>query len=807
MSFRSDEEYLFFELADPAIEFSVARMRGEEGISTLFEFQVELLSEDADITFEDVVGQSCVVSLMDHNHTEEDGSYNDAVSQERFFHGIVNHFEIAEEGTRFTTYHAVIVPKIWVMNHRENCRIFQEKSVKDIVTTLLTELGMDGKEYKWNCQKTYKPYEYCVQYRESEFNFMSRLLEQEGIFYYFEHDENGHVIIFHDDSPTLESLAEDDIPVVTQQGGMVSNQHIYAIKYTKSITPGKVTLRDYNFTKPAMGLESEKMGKADGSEDRELYQYPGWFQDKARGDFLADVRLKSTNTFKECIRGKSNVNTLTPGYSFFLDDDKTDSDYLITRVEHIAVQAQAYQEGSTTQGGRYNNRFIGIPLNVPFTAPRTSRTPIVEGTQTAIITGASGEEIYTDEHGRVKVQFHWDREGTADQNSSCWIRVSQMWAGQNYGGFMLPRVGQEVIVDFLEGNPDRPIITGRVHHGDNRTPYKLPDKKTISTLKTNSSKGGGGFNELRFDDAKGEEQIFIHAQHNQDVRIKNDYFEFVGNDRHNVVEKNHFEHIKENYHSIIDGESFKMIAKPAINIFKSDVNEQYKKEHGVRVEGDRKVKVKGDDNLTVSKEFHVKAKKDISIKTLTELHIKSAKALIAGDDELSLTSKKALIAGKDEVSLESKEVNITGKTQVNIKAGPSGVVIESAAKISFKVGGSLIVIDPSGVSIVGPMVKLNSGGAAGAAKAASAASNAIDASPVEPKDAKDPKQPIEAKPADDAEAGKVETVKSKAKPRKVSTYGPQAKALKHAAESGTPFCEECEAAKKEQQKKKKAGKS
>ena len=743
MSFRSNEEYLFFELADPAIDFSVARMRGEEGISTLFEFQVELLSEDGEITFEDVVGQACVITVMDDIHTEEKGAFTETVSQERFFHGIVSHFEIAEEGTRFTTYHAVVVPKIWVLHHRENSRIFQEMGVQDIVTALFDELGMVSEEYQWKCQKTYAPYEYCVQYRETEFNFMSRLLEQEGIFYYFEHNEDGHVIVFHDDSPTLEAIEEDDIPVITQQSGMVSNQHIYAIKHTRSLTPGKVTLRDYNFTKPTLNLESNKEN-ADDSKERELYQHPGSFLDKARGDFLANVRLKSVNTYKECIRGKSNVNKLIPGFTFFLNDKKTDKDFLITRVEHVAIQSQAYQEGSSTNVGRYNNRFVGIPIDVPFAPPRVSRIPIVEGTQTAIITGPSGEEIYTDEHGRVKVQFHWDREGVADEKSSCWIRVSQMWAGSNYGGFMLPRVGQEVIVDFLEGNPDRPIITGRVHHGDNRAPYKLPDKKTISTLKTNSSVGGGGFNELRFDDAKDKEQIFIHAQKNQDVRTLNNYFEYVGNDRHKVVEKNQFVNIKEDANSNIEGDSKNNITGELHNTFKSNVIETFKAGHDIEISADRKIKIGGAD--------HLKAQKDISVEAGMNYGIKAG-------------------------------------IKVDIKAGAT-LNLEAPAGINLKVGGSFVSVTPGGIFIKGPMVMINSGGAAAAA------------SPSKPSAPKGASEPEEAIIADEATAGKVEEVKSKAKPRKPSKYGPQAKALKHAAETGTPFCEECEAAKKEQEKNK-----
>ncbi|WP_051275408.1 type VI secretion system Vgr family protein [Aestuariibacter salexigens] len=749
MGFRSDEEYMFFELADPSVDFSVARMRGHEGISELYEFQVELLSEDDDIAFEDVVGQGCVLTILNHQHAESDTVFTEEDTQERFLHGVVSHFEIAEEGARYTTYHAVIVPKIWVMQHRTNCRIFQEKNVKDIVEQLLDELGLEGDEYRWDCQGSYPAYNYCVQYRESEFNFISRLLEHEGIFYYFEHEEDKHVLVFHDDSTTLPSIENDDVPVITTQGGMVSNHYIYAFRMAHSLTPGKVTLRDYNFTKPTMKLESEQKGEF--YKEREVYEYPGWFADKARGDKLAKIRLQSAEAYQTAAKGKSNVSRMTPGYSFYLNDERRDTfndDYLITRVEHVAVQAQVYQEDSSQEGSRYNNRFVCIPLTVAYRPTRESRIPVVEGTQTAIVTGPSGEELYTDEHGRVKVQFHWDREGKSDQDSSCWIRVSQMWAGGGYGGFSLPRIGQEVIVDFIEGNPDNPIVIGRVHHGDNRTPYKLPDKKTVSTLKTNSSKGGGGFNELRFEDKKGEEQIFIHAQMNKDERVRNSSFEWVGNQRHQIVKKEKFTQVEKDEHHIVKGNQFHQVDGDISRTFDANIMQETSGDESYKISGDRKSETGGSEHLKAGKDINLKAGMNFGLNSGTKVDVKS--------------------------------------TNINLQAG---------AAINIKAGGSFISINAGGVFISGPIVMINSGGAAGPAMPSP------PAPPVKPEKVEEPIV------ADNAKAGKVEKVTDKSTPIRPSTYGPQAKAMKQAAESGTPFCEQCEAAKKEQEKKAKENKA
>lgn len=739
MGYKSNEEFMFFELVDPSNDLKLARLRGREGMSELFEFEVELVSEDSDIPFEDIVGQGCVITVQGLSHTESEDSFGDEEITDRFIHGVVCHFEIADIGASFTTYRAVVVPKVWVLKHRQNCRIFQEKSVQDIVTQLLNEVGLEGDEYRWDCQGSYDPYEYCVQYRESEFNFICRLLEHEGIFYYFEHDDEKHIMVFHDDSTILSSIeGEEEVDFHPTSKGLVTNQHISKFRYAKSLTPGKVTLRDYNFEKPTLNLESEK--EADEQANREVYDYPGWFSDKGRGDSLANLRLESRNTYKQKGIGKSNVNRLVPGFSFFYNDIKRDQlcdDYLLTRVEHDAKQPGAYQEDSSTQGSEYNNKFFCIPLETPYRPIIQTRIPVVEGAQTAIVTGPSGEEIYTDEHGRVKVQFHWDREGKSDQNSSCWIRVSQLWAGLGYGGFSLPRIGQEVIVDFIEGNPDKPIVTGRVHHGDNRTPYKLPDKKTVSTLKTNTSKGGGGFNELRFEDSAGEEQIFIHAEKNKDIRIKNDEFEWVGRNRHQVVVNNRYTEVKNNDHMIVRSDVNTKVEGDVNNMFDANIQQETKADENYKIGGERKVKIDGSEHLKTGMDINYEAGMNMGIKTGMKVDIKSGMT-----------------------------INLQAGMQINLKAGPS-----------------FISIGPAGVQISGPMVMINSGGSAG------------PASPSKPAEPEAPEEAVQAQVADNDEAGEIEKASMKGKPKKPDSYGPQALAMKSASVSAAATVQQCKFAK------------
>ncbi len=739
MSFRSNEEHLFFELANPDLEFSVLRLRGHEGVSELYEFQVELVSEDPEVTFDDVVGQSCVMTILSPNHAGGEGGYEDADEHERFIHGIVSHFEIGDEGSRFTTYHAVVVPKVWALKHRQNCRIFQQESVIDIVTTLLDELGMEGDEYRFECSGSYQPYVYCVQYRESELNFISRLLEAEGIFYYFEHTDEKHVIVFADDSTALSAISGDDsVPAHNDAQGKLRNQHIYQFRYSESLTPGKVTLRDYNFEKPKLKLESEV--EEEQSTDREIYDYPGWFADKGRGDTLSRLKMESATTYRKMAKGKSDVNRFVPGYSFNLADDireHLNDEYLITRIEHVSAQSGPMEEDATTEGSHYNNRFTCIVAANPFRPSQKTRIPVVEGSQTATVVGPAGEEIYTDEHGRVKVQFHWDRQGQSDENSSCWIRVSQLWAGAGYGGFFLPRVGQEVIIDFLEGNPDKPIVIGRVYHGINKPPYELPAEKTKSTIKSNSSVGGGGFNELRFEDKKDEEQIFIHAQKNQDIRVNNSHFETIGNEHHLSVGTNRFEFVKENDHRMVDGETLSKVKGNVSNVFEADVMQQTCGNENYKVDGDRIHHV-GTEHLKADQNINIESGQNYGVKTGQSVEVKSG-------------------------------------MNINLSA---------SSTISLSAGGSFISIGPSGVSIKGAMVMINSGG------------SAASASPGKPASAAQPEETLQALEAATAMAGIVEEVEDNSEPIVPSTYGPQAKALKHAARSGTPFCAQCEAAKK-----------
>jgi type VI secretion system secreted protein VgrG len=513
-------ERFTFEASGSSEELHVVSFGVTEGISQLFSIDLELVAEDNELDFEQFIGKAGVLSIQ--QYIEEDP---------RYLHGVISSFKQENSGLRLTTYHATVVPKIWYLMHRHNCRIFQQMSVKDIVQKILKELGVPGDEYRFSLQNEPPKREYCVQYRESEFDFISRLLEEEGIFYFFKHEKDKHTLIMGDGSSAHFPIpGESKVMFHEPRPGQVADEvHIYRFKYTEKIFSGKVSLKDYNFKKPALNLKGEKIAEKD--KELEVYDYPGKFEDPGRGKNLAKIRLEEYQAVKKVGSGATTATNFAAGFFYTMEEyprKDFNKKYLITQHQLSGSQPQVLEEGAGESGTSFSSSFECIPFEVPYRPDRVTHKPVVEGNQTAIVVGPKGEEIYTDEHGRIKVQFHWDREGKMDEKSSCWIRVSQVWAGTTWGAMYIPRIGQEVIVDFLEGDPDRPIITGRVYHGTNKPPYPLPAEKTKSTIKSNSSKGGGGFNELRFEDRKDQEEVYLQAEKDWNSLVKNNRSATIG---------------------------------------------------------------------------------------------------------------------------------------------------------------------------------------------------------------------------------------------------------------------------------------
>ncbi|MFW6241722.1 MAG: type VI secretion system Vgr family protein, partial [Thermodesulfobacteriota bacterium] len=509
----------------------LSAFRGEEAISRLFRFEAELFSENHSIPFTDIIGKNVTIAL------------GLAEGSRRFFNGIVGEFAQGRGGgagtaeasdTRVAFYTATLVPWPWLLTRTADSRIFQELSVPDIVSKIFGEAGFS--DYEFRLRGSYEPRTYCVQYRETDFNFISRLLESEGIFYFFAHEKGKHVLVMADNPDENPPCpGQDKVRYQTTGGGWMEEDVIQGLSVRQLIQPGKVSLNDYNFEVPTTPLQVGTAAReSPGPGEREMYDYPGGYGKVGEGERLSAIQMEAEEARVLEIGGTSDARSLTSGHRFTLSGfyrSDLNKALLLTHVVHELVPTgDTPVTRGTGDDMSYSNRFVCVPHDVPFRPLRQTPKPTVRGSQTAIVTGPAGEEIHTDEHGRVKVQFHWDREGKRDENSSCWIRVSQGWAGASWGAMYIPRIGHEVIVDFLEGDPDRPIVTGRVYHGQNQPPYPLPGEKTKSTLKSNSSLGGGGYNEFRFEDKKGEEEIYLHGQKDWSIVIENDKNQTVGRD-------------------------------------------------------------------------------------------------------------------------------------------------------------------------------------------------------------------------------------------------------------------------------------
>ena len=521
---------------------------GQESLSRLFDFQLDLTAEnEVDVAFDKLLGQKITTRLDLPN------------GEKRYFSGICNRVGQGERDEIFTRYRMEVVPQFWLLTKRAQSRIFQQMTVPDILKKVLT-----GLDVTYEIQGSFHPRDFCVQYRETDFNFASRLMEEEGIFYFFKHNSDGHQMVVantaqsHPDLPTASKIIYEEV-----QDGNREEDRIYDWEKMQEWRSGKYVLWDHCFELPHKHLEAEanilddvQVGrvshkfKVGGNDKLEIYDYPGEyaqrfdgiqpgggdragdlqkiFQDNRR---TTDIRIQEEALPGLTIHGGSNCRQFGTGYKFTLQRHfNADGDYVITNVTHSARQGGDYR----SNGGdfHYSNSFNCIPAALPFRPQRLTPKPVVQGTQTAVVVGPAGEEIFTDKYGRVKVQFHWDRQGKNDANSSCWVRVGTPLAGKQWGMVHLPRIEQEVIVDFLEGDPDQPIIIGSVYNAKEMPPYALPDNKTQTGIKSRSSLGGtpDNFNEIRFEDKKGQEQVYIHAEKNEDIVVENDKTENVGHD-------------------------------------------------------------------------------------------------------------------------------------------------------------------------------------------------------------------------------------------------------------------------------------
>jgi type VI secretion system secreted protein VgrG len=670
---------------------------GAEGISRLFSFQLNLLSENHSISFKDIIGKNVTISVA-----LADG-------KTRYLNGIVSEFSQSRAGEQakadllLSYYTATVVPWLWLLTRTTDSRIFQNMTVPDIVEKIFTEKSM--MDFKLKLKGTYVKREYCVQYRETDFNFISRLLEDEGIYYFFEHKDGKHTLILADDPGEHKPCPDQETARCRpHEGGVYDEDMIDTLEIKQEIRAGKYTLRDFNFEVPKTDLTSGlPSNQALGPGEREYYDYPGGYGKKSDGDTLTKVRMQEEETRITTFHGTCNCRAFTSGYRFELEDfyrdDMNKKEYVLTGIRHAG--SQTYSTGDTEAEETYENEFNCIPFDVPFRPQRVTRKPLVEGVQTAIVVGPIGEEIYPDKYGRVKVQFHWDRLGKNDENSSCWIRVSQIWAGPGWGAMFIPRIGHEVIVDFLEGDPDRPIITGRVYHGNNNPPYPLPEEKTKSTVKSDTSLGGGSYNELLMEDKAGKTQVVLSNAYGhkitQDEETQTLTVETRNKNLMRFDDKN--ENITTNttkgHRIVMDDKNKKMLLKTTdgYSIVMDDANEKI---------------------VTNTKNGHTILMDDKNKKV--ELVTTDGHSAVFSDDKqkISITSKKGHFVtiddSRDSITLEDS----SGQHRFKIDIGGSKLIVATdSGSISLEASAGKISLNAMDVEIKAANTMKLAGGTSG----------------------------------------------------------------------------------------------
>ena len=618
-------------------DFGVYAFSGFEEVFKPYEFNIELVSRSANVDLTALLGTPACLSIADRS------------GGERLVHGLIREMEQLHTANRFTHYRCSLVPRLWFLGQIRDHRIFQNLSVVEIIQQILKEQGFTGDAASFKLCYAYEPREYCVQYGETDLHFITRLCEEEGIYFYFEHKADAHCLCFCDREGGPKIPGQSDLRFFPGSGQRSDTAVINRLTLHEQVNSNAAAYREWNFRKPRLDLEVR-----DKEEDKqaapappgmllEQYTYPHLYQLRQPGERYVKLRMLRQLTFRQWIECSSDVARFLPSYTFSMHDhprEALNAGWWVVSVRHEGQQPGVLEhEAPDGRGLHYASRVTAIPEMTRFIPALEHPKNLILDKQTAHVTGPKGEEIYPDKYGRVKVQFHWDREGQYNEKTSCWVRASQEWAGGKYGTMAIPRIGHEVVVSFLEGDPDRPLITGRVYHELNMPPYELPTHKTRTVFNSMSTPGAEGeargFNEFRVEDKKGREEIYVHAEKDVNAHVKNDWKEHILHDRHRTVDNFTY--------ALTRGETHETLKQP------------------------RKTELFANDNRTVHADSHTQVDGKWLGKAGTEIHLE----------------------------------------------GGLKLVLEAGAELTLKAGGSWLTINGAGVSADGAAVCLNSGGGPG----------------------------------------------------------------------------------------------
>jgi type VI secretion system secreted protein VgrG len=711
--------------------------RGGDAISQLFRYHLDLIApNETEVAFDALLGKKCTVTFR----------WGKENSKERYFNGICVRIAQGERDDVFTGYSMELVPSAWLLTRKAQSRIFQRMTVPDILKKVLT-----GFSVSFELQGTFQPRDFCVQYRETDFNFACRLMEEEGIFYFFKHSKDDHTMVLGNSSGAHPDVPEQaKVPYEEKFGGSREELRIESWEKTQELRSGKYTLWDHSFELPHKHLEADKLIqdsvaigsvthklKVADNDQLEIYDFPGEYAQRfdgvnaGGGDQAAElqkifqdnkrtveIRMQQEAVESLEIEGQGECRHFVSGHKFTLERHfNADGAYVLTSTEHVMTPASANYRSAFEGQPTYRNTFTCIPVALPFRPSRVTPKPVVQGTQSAVVVGPAGEEIFTDKYARVKVQFHWDREGKYDVNSSCWIRVASAWAGKQWGMINIPRIGQEVLVDFLEGDPDQPIIVGNLYNADMMPPYTLPANKTQSGIQSRSSLQGGppNFNEFKFEDKKGSELLTIHAERNQSISVEVDESHTVGVDRSKSIGRDETEDIGRDQKVHIGRDRTESVDHDESITIGNDRHENVAGFELIHIAKNRGLHIKGDDILdigghremqvgkyfviSVNDSFGLSAGEDIEI-TVGDSSLKMNK-----NGTIELAGKDIKIVGSNEVKASAPTVEVTGQQEVKMGVGSqnvtcntmkvetSGAAISSSAVGTHEISGALVKIN------------------------------------------------------------------------------------------------------------------
>ncbi len=688
------------------------KMRGTEELSRLSEYELDLLSSKIGINLADVLGKTVTIKLQLEN------------DEVRPFSGYVTKISQAGSYGRYHSYRATVRPWLWFLTRTSNCRIFQEKKVPDILKEIFDQHSGIA-DVKFELTETYTAWTYCVQYQETDFDFVSRLMEDEGIYYYFRHTGERHTLVIADSYSAHSPVAGyEEIPFIApEQQARAEREHVSEWLLSQELQPGKYALTDYDFEKPRVDLQVKSAIKRDHAlAEYEIYDYPGAYSERGDGQQYVRNRIQELQAKFERVQAATSARGIGPGALFKLKSHPRadqNAEYLI--ISAIYELQSSEHEAMEKPGASYNCNFTALNSKQPFRPERTTEKPIVQGPQTAIVVGASGEDIYTDKFGRVKVHFHWDRFGKRDENSSCWIRVSQNWGGKGWGGMFIPHVGQEVIVEFLEGDPDSPLITGRVYNADNMPPVALPAGKSQSIIKDH------GGNHITMEGAAGGQKMTLHSPtHASTITLGNsivadtlsfgkftfgkDLITEVGKDQNVQVQQNSTTLIKGKSLSIIDGESTSFVKGASVQGFRNAslqfVVGLYKETFlGAKISNAMPFQIEWTRgwklNKANAKAFDVSPSSFKNIKNIRKNYAKATEHV--GEIIRTVDSHKEKVKGLFKAVYATLDQMIEGKVEVKVDGTYQ---LDVDGKADLKSGAEMHITGTSGIVMDAPTLKV-----------------------------------------------------------------------------------------------------